>query len=295
MERVKAPNAAFACVFEHRGIEYKLGRHHKLDSVRDGSEHDTVDAALLSFAIRTVDQLPVNDATREEIRQHLKDHEAALAKDVNRETVEGDENKAKRIVTQQTGGEDGNETLTNPVVDGTMAPEASTVVRKESGTTVAQLAQKTGSGNIDGGKPTQKGEKDTDAGRPKGDQKETLDVPANSDVETKTGKGTPAHPAKVSEGPVDSARPSVETDGGITVETSPAINDPANIPTSKGTHTDTKKADSNPRDALPKGAKPKGAGTKKGKAQDDSEPTKKGPEKGDPKAQDDGDKVVKKK
>lgn len=284
MERNKAPNAAFACVFEHKGVEYKLARHHKLDTVVDGSEHDTVDPALLAFALRTIDQLPVDEATREDVRRHLKEHEAALAKDVNR--AEMTEERAERIVQQQAGGKDGNETLTNPKVDVEMKPEASAVVRKDGGSTTA-VRQEGGSGSIAGGTPTQPGQKDTDAGKPKGDHQDTLDVNLMDDPEKKSGNGTPAHPPKVSEGPKDSSKPGVETDGGQMVKGNPATNDSANVPTSKGSAKE--KSDSGPRDALPKGAKPKMMNDKKGKAQD-GEPMKKGKD-GDPEAQDDGDSV----
>ena len=54
MLRDSIPEAAFACVIRRADIEYKLGRHHKSDSVRDGSEHDTVDPDLLKFALATL-------------------------------------------------------------------------------------------------------------------------------------------------------------------------------------------------------------------------------------------------
>lgn len=265
MDRSNIPDAAFAHVLDVNGVKYKIGRHHFEGKVRDGSEHDTVDPKLLAFALRTVDQIPVSEEEREKIRQHLMDHEAALAKDANRETTEGNEDKAKKIVNQQAGAPDGNETLTNPKADMKHEPEHSAVVNKDKGAVTAQLAQDSAGGSITGGgsTPTKKGEKDTDAGRPKGDHQDTKDVNLSDDPEKKTGKGTPAHGPKVSEGNDDTSRPGVETDGGETVETNPAVNDPATVPTSKS----SEKAEAGPKSALKKGEKPM-KDDKKAKSQD---------------------------
>jgi hypothetical protein len=274
INRNSGRDAAFAHILKVDGIEYKLARHHRLDDVRDGSEHDTVDRELLTFAINSINQLPVSEEERSNILTHLKEHETALAKlasegsgpqpddlnekDVNRDSVENNPKKARQIVSQQAGGPDGNASINEK--DLVMQPDKSVIVRTEEGTTVA-VRQEGAGGSITQptSTTTEKGEKDTDAGNPQGDKQDTQLMPAKDDVEKKDGMGTPAHPDKVSEGPVDSSPPGTIKDGGEKVMTNPAVDDPADVPVSKGAKA-----------------------TDKG-----STPTKKGAEKGNPKAQKD--------
>lgn len=271
MDRNKAPEAAFAYVAEFNGVKFKLGRHHKLDDVRDGTEHDTVDTRLLAFALRTLDQYPISDEEKQKVRQHLKEHDFAIAKDPNRVAVEDDEDKADKIINQQSGGRDGNDTLKNPKTSVKMEPEHSAVVRTEDGTSTAQLVRDSGGGSIVGGgsTPTKEGTNDADAGTPKGDQENVKDVNVTDDAQKDpgSGTGTPAHDDRVSETSKDTSRPGVEQDGGVVVKTNPAINDPATVPTSKG-----KKSESGPRKPLPKGTKPTvKERNKKGTSQDEED------------------------
>lgn len=234
--RSTAPDAAFACIMDSKGIKYKLLRHHYIDKVRDGNEHDTVSSIMLSFAIRMVDQIPVSDEEKEKAMAHLREHESALAaekeqpdnvkeSDPQRRKLEKDEDLARRITNEQAGAPDGNQDLKNPRVDLKMEPDNSAIVRKEDGVTTAQLAQDNAGGSITSkdSTPTKKGEKDTDAGSPKGDHQDTLDKPVSDDVEKKpsAGLGKPAHDDTPSEGTPNTARPGVEQDGGEKNVTSP--------------------------------------------------------------------------
>ncbi len=247
--RNTAPDAAFACVIDVGGIKYKLLRHHKLDSVRDGTEHDTIDSTMLAFSLRMVDQTPVSAEDQEVLRTHLRDHEAAIArsivvdaqpdnlnvKDVNRNNL--DDDQAAKLVSQQAGGPDGNSSVSEPKTTMTMQPEQSVVVRTDKGTTTAQLAQPNAGGSITGGgsTPHKKGVKDTDGGRPKGDHEDTLDVNVTDDVEKKpsAGLGKPAHKPVVSVGEIDSSRPSIDPTGGEIIETSPGdVEKGAGLPSS---------------------------------------------------------------
>lgn len=250
--RNTAPDAAFAHVMEVHGNKFKLLRHHYLDRVRDGNEHDTVDPTMLSFSLRMIDQAPVSDEVREEIRTHLRTHDVALAdknepapqpndtiiSDVNRQQLEKDPDMARRLVGNDDEGPDGNQNLKNPRIDMKLQPEQSAVVRTEDGTTTAQLVQPNAGGSITGGgsTPTMPG-KDNSPGGPPGAEVE-LDV-LTGDVEVKptAGLGKPAHKDVVSVGPAQTGRPGIETDGGETVETSPGdVEKGAGLPSSSTKH-----------------------------------------------------------
>ena len=65
-------DAAFAFVGNIGGVPFKLLRHHKLDAVVDGKEHETVDVDLLQFCLRMIDQVPVSTSARQKIgRAHV--------------------------------------------------------------------------------------------------------------------------------------------------------------------------------------------------------------------------------
>lgn len=131
MNRKDAPNAAFACILSIGDEEYKLGCHHNLDSVRDGMEHDTIDADLLQLALSTLDQYPVSNEEVNKIREHLQAHANALDNqpankeiaDSQRRELEGNDSEALAVVSQQAAGPDGNAKLkesapTNTVLSG---------------------------------------------------------------------------------------------------------------------------------------------------------------------------------
>jgi len=96
--RTSSPDAAFAYVGEVNGISFKLLRHHKLDAVKNGSEHDTVDKDLLVTCLRMVDQIPVNNEERGKVRAHLASHASFFQLDLAEEGV------AQRIIHQQDSG-----------------------------------------------------------------------------------------------------------------------------------------------------------------------------------------------
>lgn len=96
--RNSSPNAAFAYTGKIGGIDFKLLRHHKLDAVKDGNDHESVDKGLLIAALRMVDQVPVTAAEREEIRKHLNAHASFFQLDLAEDGV------AARILNQQSAG-----------------------------------------------------------------------------------------------------------------------------------------------------------------------------------------------
>ena len=254
MDRNSASNAAFACVIDVDGVNFKLARHHYLDKVRDGSEHDTVDPKLLSLSLRMVDQLPVDSKEKEAILAHLRAHEKALAsdpqpndlnsKDVNRETTENNPERAREIVGSQAGGVDGNATLQTPAPRMAIEPRESTVVRKEGGTAVAELTPKGGKKGtvLKGGTTLSDGTKESSPNNVNGDKESIKDQESKTDVESKTGTGSPAHGPKVSEGNDDKSMPNVEKDGQEIVVNNPNKDKEGDAPVSKSAEKDKKKA-----------------------------------------------------
>lgn len=107
-----SPKAAYAWTGKINGVEFQLLRHHCLSSVRDGTEHDTVDHILLTLALRSVDQLPIEGEEREKIRQHLQTHASWQSAD-----KESTEEVAKLGVRQQDGGEPTNDPLGRGIED----------------------------------------------------------------------------------------------------------------------------------------------------------------------------------
>lgn len=105
--RSASPDAAFAYVGKFGASTFKLLRHHTLDAVKDGNEHDTVDPRLLDACMRMIDQVPVTTEEREKIRAHLQAHANFL---LNLK----DPKMAEKIVNQQVGGspEKANKDLT---------------------------------------------------------------------------------------------------------------------------------------------------------------------------------------
>ena len=75
----KYSDKAFGYV--HGNIQLLL--HHDPVKVQDGNEHNTVNLALLSFALRNVDLIPVFEENAAEVRasikKHLEEHKNALA------------------------------------------------------------------------------------------------------------------------------------------------------------------------------------------------------------------------
>ena len=213
MNRESSPKAAFAYITSIRGGEWKLLRHHHLDAVRDGTEHDTVDHTLLAMALRMVDQLPASDEDKEAVREHLQAHAEAI-----RATM--DEDRARSLVeSHNDGAPDGNHTITDPKVDIEYPNVDDSIVNKQSGESkAANVAETTPddaivapSADKQSGGPSEKTVpgKDNSPSSPKGDVESEKDIGVTDDVEKKGGKGTPAHPPKVSETPADTAVPGI--------------------------------------------------------------------------------------
>jgi hypothetical protein len=110
-DRNSSPDAAFAFVGKIGDKTFKLLRHHNLDTVRDGTEHDTVDKTLLVAGLRMIKQVPVGDEKKEQIRAHLMEHAIAFRLDINEES-------ARKLINQQLGGPSGNDSLNAPDVNG---------------------------------------------------------------------------------------------------------------------------------------------------------------------------------
>jgi hypothetical protein len=297
MSRGAIPDAAFACVTDIGGRPFKLLRHHTIN-VRDGNEHDTVEPALLSMALRMIDQVPVEEKQREEIRVHLQSHASALRQEM-------DERSAEETVNAQTGGKDGNFTITDPRHDDTMQPEESdTISNKEDGDAKAQLVQPGAGAGSPIVKPgtDRKNEGDLSSpGAEVGDhdvQSEQDNAPP-TDVEVKTGTGTPAHPPIISVGPPQTERPPVENkDGGEVV-----VGNPGDVEKGKksvaGPQKPIKGKPEKKMKAQDKGKEPKGKPGADTETEKDQEPdtdvekkSKSGPGKGKKPPKADGDKAV---
>jgi len=87
MERKLYPDNAFGYIYG----DIRLLLHHN-DKVKDGNDHDTVDASLLAFALSSINDLPIfegeNAPSIAAIRKHLEDHQSALDNTITRFQVE---------------------------------------------------------------------------------------------------------------------------------------------------------------------------------------------------------------
>jgi hypothetical protein len=103
---------AFAYIKQVGDNTFQLLRHHNLDRVKDGTEHDTVDRQLLIAALNTVDIVPFHSKEeREKAKKHLEDHAEALGvltypSATRVETKEDEE----RQINQQSGSNPGDPT-----------------------------------------------------------------------------------------------------------------------------------------------------------------------------------------
>jgi hypothetical protein len=69
INRNDLPDDAFAIIKD----DHKLLRHHNED-VKDGNDHKTAVPYLVDFGLNMVDDLPLNDEEKQEVRDHLQSH-----------------------------------------------------------------------------------------------------------------------------------------------------------------------------------------------------------------------------
>lgn len=192
MSRNSAPDNAFAFITTIDGVKHRLLKHHS-NKVVDGSENNSVDVELLKCALNIVDQLPASEEEKDKVRQHLESHAAVVTTgpqpdDIRdpqhdhgtRQQLEKDERAAREIVSAQTGGPAGNQSITDPRINERLVDEPSVTRRAEE-----QLRQESGTGSVVGGgsTPVAPG-KDNSPGGTSGDVTHEEDNDPKTDVET---------------------------------------------------------------------------------------------------------------
>lgn len=106
--RNNIPDSAFAYVGDVGGVEYKLLRHH-IGSETNGNDHDSVDLGLLKLACNVVDQLPVSDSEKDNVRVHLYQHAVAVKLDLKDIWSE----ETKRRIANLSNPSQADEPITN--------------------------------------------------------------------------------------------------------------------------------------------------------------------------------------